>query len=97
MRLVQILLPLSTSGGRTPFETVLDELTTAFGGATAFVNSPARGLWDDNGEREQDRVVTVEVMVEEFDADWWAHYRKRLEAEFEQKEIVVRAIEMVKV
>jgi hypothetical protein len=97
MRLVQILLPLLTSGGRTGFETVLNELTTEFGGATAILNSPARGLWDDNGESEQDRVVTIEVMVQDFDADWWAGYRKRFEAEFEQKEVVVRAIEIIKV
>jgi hypothetical protein len=69
MRLVQILLPLATPGGKPRFEAVLDDLTTKFGGATAFVHSPARGLWEDHGEREQDRIVTVEVMVDDLDAD----------------------------
>jgi hypothetical protein len=97
MHLIQILLPLATSGGKPRFEAVLEKLTTKFGGATAFINSPARGLWEDHGEREQDRIVTVEVMVEDFEADWWADYRKGLEKALKQKEIVIRAIEMVKV
>ena len=69
MHLIQILLPLATAGGRPRFEGVLEALTTEFGGATAFVNSPARGLWEDHGQREHDRIVTIEVMVENFDAD----------------------------
>jgi hypothetical protein len=53
-------------------------------------------MWDDGGVRELDRIVTVEVMVKEFDHDWWA-YRKHLETTFEQKEVVVRAVETTKV
>jgi len=32
-------------------------------------------------------------MVEDFDAQWWSRYRERLEKTFDQKEIMVRAIE----
>jgi hypothetical protein len=97
MHLIQILLPLTTSRGKPRFEAVLEKLTTEFGGVTAFVNSPARGLWEEHGAREHDRIVSVEVMVEDFDTVWWAGFRKGLEEAFEQKEIVIRAIEMVKV
>jgi len=99
MHLVQILIPLASSSDsrQARFESVLDDLTTRFGGATAFVNSPARGLWQSGVKREEDRIVTVEVMVEEFEADWWASYRKTLEERFDQQELVVRAIEAVRV
>ena len=46
MHLVQILLPVSGKGARTQVEAVLDKLTAEFGGVTAFVNSPAHGLWE---------------------------------------------------
>jgi len=99
MHLVQLLLPLNSSsdGERARFETVLAELTARFGGATAFVNSPARGLWQADGGTEEDRIVTVEVMVEEFKNEWWVGYRKILEERFHQQELIVRAIEIARV
>jgi hypothetical protein len=99
MHLVQLLLPLTTTpqGQQARFEPVRDELTARFGGATAFVNSPARGLWQSDAGTEEDRVVTVEVMVDEFEKEWWASYRKTLEERFEQQELVVRAIKMARV
>lgn len=97
MYLVQILLPISANGARPQVESVLDKLTAEFGGVTAFVNSPAHGLWEKNGEREQDRIVTVEVMVDAFDAGRWRGYRKFLEATFKQDEVVIRVMEMTKV
>lgn len=86
-----------SEGLQARFEPVLEELTARFGGATAFVNSPARGLWHTGGGIEEDRIVTVEVMVEEFDDAWWAGYRAALEERFDQQELVVRAIKMAKV
>lgn len=99
MHLVQILLPLTKSSDarKKSFEAVLETLTSEFGGATAFVNSPAHGLWDEGGQREQDRIVNVEVMVQSFDLEWWADYRKHLEATFAQKEVVIRAIQITRV
>jgi hypothetical protein len=32
-----------------------------------------------------------EVMTETLDVSWWANYRRQLEREFQQDEIVVRA------
>jgi hypothetical protein len=99
MYLVQLLLPLTSSadGQRARFEPVLDELTARFGGVTAFVNAPARGLWQTGGGTKEDRIVTVEVMVEEFEDAWWAGYRKTLEERFDQQELMVRAIEIARV
>lgn len=99
MKLVQILLPIKAfdASSRDRFERVLADLTAAFGGATAGLQSPAQGLWEDNGEVERDRIVTVEVMVDAFDAGWWFGYRRALEAAFGEKEIVIRAIPMEKI
>ena len=93
--LVQILLPLrdnaGASFGREDFEKVTAELTEEFGGATAFVRSPAHGLWEKGGSIQQDEVVVIETMVQTHDADWWRRYRERLEKRFRQKSIVVRS------
>ena len=95
MHLIQILLPLYDKEGE-PFgadhyRRTRDELSDRFGGLTAFSRAPAEGVWDDDGERHRDDIVVYEVMAEELDAVWWREYRKRLETEFRQDSIVVRA------
>jgi hypothetical protein len=95
--LVQLLLPLRDNGG-TPFsshlfEQVRSELTGRYGGVTAYLRSPASGLWlDDRGAIERDEVVMVEVMVESLDRTFWAAYRSTLEGRFRQTEVHVRAL-----
>lgn len=98
MFLVQLLLPLyDNSGRRVPHETfarVRDELTERYGGVTAFLRSPAQGTWkEEGGGVDRDEIVMVEVMVEALDAAWWESYRSRLEAQFGQQELVIRATE----
>ena len=95
MHLIQILLPLYDKEG-VPFgpghyRRVRDELSDRYGGLTAFSRAPAEGVWDDDGERHRDDIVVYEVMAQELDADWWREYRTRLEAEFRQDSIVIRA------
>lgn len=98
MRLVQILLPTSQAEqSKSGFERVMHELTERFGGATAYVNSPAEGIWDDGGTKQRDLIVTLEVMVEGFDETWWRDYRSELADRFDQQEVVIRATEMTKV
>lgn len=98
MHLVQILLPTFDNEGRrfeqSLFEGVRRELMERFGGLTAFVQSPAMGLWKDaqTGTTARDDMILVEVMVQRFDRDWWARYRRTLEERFRQDEIVIRAI-----
>lgn len=99
MHLVQLLLPLYDNAGnkvsRQTFAAIRDELTARFGGVTAFMRSPAQGTWvEPSGEVERDDIVVCEVMVEALDQEWWAAYRRRLEALFGQQELVVRSSEI---
>ncbi len=96
MHLVQILLPLNDNDGhalpRDLFETVSHDLTERFGGVTAYTRAPADGRWREEGRAtSSDEVVVVEVMVETMDEGWWRNYRASLEAQFRQKQIIVRS------
>jgi hypothetical protein len=97
MHLVQLLLPLYDNAGQrfdeTPFAAVRQELTRRFGGVTAYMRSPATGLWKKHtGDVDRDEVVTVEVMVDQLDRDWWRNYCRQLAVSFRQESLVVRAI-----
>lgn len=99
MKLVQLLLPLFDNAGhafpRAMFDTVRAELTEKFGGVTAYVHSPAVGVWeDDEGDVRRDDVVLFEVMAERCDRAWWQPYRGTLEQRFSQDAIVVRILEI---
>ena len=101
MHLVQLLLPLRDNAGvpfpRAAFEQVRAELTERYGGVTAYLRSPASGVWrDEGGEVARDEVVMVEVMVERLDRPWWAEYRRSLEQRFRQAELVARALRYVR-
>ena len=96
MFLVEFLLPTSDNHGtrfsKDEFDRVRRELTERFGGVTAFMQSPAVGLWeDDSGVVRRDNLVSFEVMAEMLDRDWWRNYREQLGKRFRQKEIVMRA------
>jgi len=96
MYLIQILLPLRNLKGKTfpqdQYEDVRNELTSRFGGLTAYTRSPAEGLWQtENHTPERDDIVVYEVMSKSIDRDWWLSYRRRLEHAFEQEFIVIRA------
>jgi hypothetical protein len=96
MYLVQLLLPLYDNSGRPVpherFAQVRDELTDRFGGATAYLRSPAQGTWKvGSGGVDRDEVVMCEVMVDALERGWWSEYRAELEQRFGQQELVVRA------
>ena len=96
MHLVQILLPLYDNDGRglarNLYDGVFRALTERFGGVTAFTRAPAEGAWKEAGAGvNRDQVVIFEVMVERLDHDWWAAYRRQLEADFKQERILIRA------
>jgi hypothetical protein len=97
--LVQLLLPLYDHAGRrvsqNQFVRVREELTERYGGVTAYLRSPAQGTWKEgDGAVERDEVVMCEVMVDALDRPWWTEYKRRLEQQFGQEEIVIRAAEM---
>lgn len=96
MRVIEILLPLlRNDGSRQPqalFAAVREEMVRRFGGVTAFTRSPAEGLWEQpDGERSRDEIVIFEVMADWLDRTWWTEYRAKLEADFGQEAIVIRA------
>jgi len=93
--LIQILLPVRDNDGRAFARAELDavrrELTERFGGATAYLQAPAAGLWKGgDGELERDEIVIVEAMAPRLEREWWRRYREELERRFRQQEIVVR-------
>ncbi|CAN5888673.1 hypothetical protein BH18ACI5_BH18ACI5_21380 [soil metagenome] len=97
--LVQILLPLYDNDGRPfgqdLFTATRGELMGHFGGVTAHMRAPARGLWKiDEGDVARDDIVIVEVMAAAIDAEWWSRYRGTLRRRFAQDELVIRAIPM---
>src|SRR3954452_11998122 len=95
MHLVEILLPLNDNDGRPfgadRFDAFRESLTERFGGLTAFTRSPAEGTTSGGGRMVHDEIVVFEVMTETLDASWWASYRRRLEKDFQQDQIIVRA------
>jgi hypothetical protein len=96
MYLVQLLLPVRDDAGRpfdrAFFDDLSHELTERFGGVTAYTRAPAAGLWEEpSGEKQRDDIVVYEVMVEEIGDEWWNALRRRLESQFRQRELVIRA------
>ena len=96
--LVQILLPLNDNRGKQfdqeLFGTTRTELMDRFGGVTAHMQAPARGLWKtEDGEISRDDIVIMEVMVAAIDAEWWSGYKKKLLQRFAQDELMIRALQ----
>ena len=95
MHLVTILLPLERNDGspqpKALFGELRTELVERFGGATFLSRAPAEGLWEEDGKVEHDEIVTVEVVAEKLEREWWRKLRERLERDFEQDEVLIRA------
>jgi hypothetical protein len=96
MHLIEFLLPVvDDTGQRFPpdaFDRTRRELTARFGGVTAFLRSPAMGLWaDETGRVRRDDLAIFEVMVDTLDREWWRQYRAQLEQRFRQEKVVMRA------
>jgi hypothetical protein len=101
MVLIQLLLPTSipVTAGMPDATAALGhtrrELADAFNGLTAYLRSPATGLWtDSDGREEQDNVVMVEVVTDTFDRAWWRRYASLLAKRFGQDDIHIRALDI---
>jgi hypothetical protein len=96
MVLIQLLLPASgetRADGLAALAETRRELAERFDGLTAYLRSPAKGLWTaPDGHTEQDDVVMVEVVTETFDRAWWRTYADTLAERFRQESIHVRAL-----
>ena len=94
--LIQLLLPTNGATGAEgsgPLAETQRELSDRFTGVTAYLRSPARGLWTaPDGHTEQDDVVMVEVVTATFDRTWWRAYAAALAERFRQDRIHVRAM-----
>jgi len=96
MHLVEIFLPLSDNHKQpfapSVFRHVEEELLERFGGVTGHARAPAHGLWDEGDEPPKgDDLIILEVMTETLDRDFWRQFRARMEAEFRQEVILIRA------
>jgi len=96
MVLIQLLLPSTGPAGAdglAPLAQTRRELAEEFDGLTAYLRSPAKGLWTaPDGHTEQDDVVMVEVVADTFDRAWWRTYAATLAERFRQESIHVRAL-----
>jgi hypothetical protein len=96
MVLIQVLLPttgVTLADGMAPLAQTRAELAERFRGLTAYLRSPAKGLWTaPDGHTEQDDVVMVEIVTDSFDRDWWRTYAATLAERFAQDSIHVRAV-----
>jgi hypothetical protein len=94
MYLIEIFLPLTDNSGQpfddAKFAGVRETLAARFGGVTAFTRAPAHGVSREAGKEVHDDIVVIEVMAETLDREVWARYRKQLERDFAQDEILVR-------
>jgi hypothetical protein len=96
MVLIQLLLPTTGPAGSdtvTHLTETRRELAAKFKGVTAYVRSPAKGLWTaPDGHTEADDVVMVEVVTDTFDREWWRSYAKLLARRFSQETIHLRSL-----
>jgi hypothetical protein len=95
MVLIQLLLPTSVAGADhlAPLAETRRELAARFNGLTAYLRSPAKGLWTaPDGHTEQDDVVMVEVVTDTFDRAWWRTYVATLADRFGQESVHLRAL-----
>ena len=96
MVLIQVLLPTNgatPAHGLAPLAQTRAELAERFRGLTAYLRSPAKGLWTaHDGHTEQDDVVMVKVVTDSFDRGWWRTYAATLAKRFSQDSIHVRAV-----
>jgi hypothetical protein len=67
------------------------ELAERFGGLTAFTRAPAKGLFADAGQQIEDDIVILEIMTDVLEDAWWTALRVRLEDDFQQEQILIRA------
>jgi len=98
MVLIQLLLPTRKADGSDAMICLGEtrrELAARFKGVTAYVRSPAKGLWvSPQGRTEADDVVMVEVVTRTFERPWWRAYAATLAQRFQQDTIHVRALPM---
>ena len=90
MHQIEILLPADEKFAARR-KALAHDLASRFGGLTAFSRAPAKGLFEQHGKQVKDDSVGFEIMTDKLEREWWSALRQRLEGEFDQDEIVIRA------
>ena len=99
MYLIQILLPM-TDENKDPFpaeyySVLAETLTEKFGGVTAYMPSPATGLWkQDQNTTVKDQIAILEVMADRLDFSEWKKIKDDLGRKFRQEEILMRTFQV---
>ena len=100
MYLIQLLLPLHDNEKQpfpaAQFNAVRTKLTHKFGGVTAYLRAPAKGLWEAGEGINSDDVVLFEIVAERLDKGWWHEYRINLQRIFQQEEVLIWATTVAK-
>jgi hypothetical protein len=99
MFLIQLFLPLYDNHCQAFSQADLDQVQTLliekFGGVTAYIRSPVKGVWKENDNKSvRDDMIIYEVMTEQLDEKWWRTYRQELCRKFRQEQMIVRAMEI---
>ena len=95
MVLIQLLLPVVTAASRQGLLQTQHELAERFSGVTAYLRSPAKGLWTaSDGTLEPDDVIMVEVVTERVEREWWQAYAATLRERFQQESMHIRAMQV---
>lgn len=89
-----IYLPLLYNDGREieleKFELTRNELVQTFGGLTVLPGSGfASGFWRIGSVVHKDQIRIFKVLTAQHDPLFWDSYKNRLQARFEQKEILI--------
>jgi hypothetical protein len=97
--LIQILIPVYDNKGKIFPETyhsaVSKELLQKFKGLTAFVRSPATGLWKPKFKKTiRDDLILYEVIASKIERKWWKNYSQILKDRFSQNEILIRTSQL---
>ena len=99
MYLTQILLPLYDNHGhklpKDKYDAVCNQLIDRFNGLTAYTRTPAKGFWQEDGQRTiHDDIIIYEVMSDQSETNWWKEYRDKLEKIFSQETVIIRQHEV---
>ena len=97
--IIQLILPVYDNNGKAfpqaMIKRVRAELTDKFGGVTAYTRAPAEGTWEDAaGRTRRDDVITIDVMADTLDREWWQSYAAELAERFTQEALVVTATQI---
>lgn len=99
MHLIQVFLPLYDRDGKENppeiFQHVNERLTVKFGGITTYAHAPAIGFWKARAKKPvKDELIIVEVMADQIEQPFWTEFRRWLESELDQTELVIRAFKI---